>query len=395
MSMDENTQAAIDDALRQAAIEYRDERDRRERANGKAKPKYGCQAESLLPLIDIARDPIPPRDWAVRDRIPARNVSLLSGEGAVGKSILLLQLSASTVLARDWLGTMPEPGPVMYLSCEDDEAEVCRRLEAIALHYDSSRAEMKRNGLHVYDFVGKDAVLGQLDRNDRILATPLLKDFKGQATVVRPKLIIIDTVADVFAGNENNRSQTRQFITLMRGLGIESGAAVILASHPSLTGISSDTGMSGSTAWHNGPRARGYFKKAAETEDDDLRVLEWRKNNYGPVGETILLRWKSGVYVPEPRIGSLEMAAAERKEEELFLTLLAQFSKNGRNVSDKAGTSFAPALFAKEAEAKAAKVSKDTFTAAMGRLFAANKLHVEQYGYPSRGTFRIAVGPKP
>ena len=84
-----------------------------------------------LPIIDIARDPIPPRDWAVRDRIPARNVSLLSGEGAIGKSILLLQLAASTVLARDWIG-MPEPGPVMYLSCEDDEAEVRRRLEAIA-----------------------------------------------------------------------------------------------------------------------------------------------------------------------------------------------------------------------------------------------------------------------
>jgi hypothetical protein len=42
-----------------------------------------------LRYTDITRDPIPPREWAVPDRIPARN---LSGEGAVGKSILLLQL---------------------------------------------------------------------------------------------------------------------------------------------------------------------------------------------------------------------------------------------------------------------------------------------------------------
>jgi RecA-family ATPase len=327
--------------------------------------------------------------------IPARNVSLLSGEGAVGKSTLLLQLSASTVLARDWIGVLPEPGPVMYLGCEDDDPETRRRLEAIAEYYKSSRAEMKGNGLRVLDFVGKDAILGQPNRYDHIQPTPLFDQIKREAIAIRPKIFIVDTVADVFAGNENIRSQTRQFITLMRGLAIESGAAVILASHPSLTGISSDTGMSGSTAWHNGVRARGYFKQAEEVEDDDLRVLEWRKNNYGPVGETILLRWRNGVYVPEPSIGSLEMAAADRKTEELFLTLLAQFSKNGRNVSDKAGIAYAPALFAKEAEAKAAKVRKDALAAAMGRLFAANKLHMEQYGYQSRGTFRVAAGPKP
>ena len=75
--------------------------------------------------------------------------------------------------------------------------------------------------------------------------------------------------------------------------------------------------------------------------------------------------------------------------------LLRRFSKQGRNVSDKTGTSYAPALFAKEAEAKAAKVRKDALAAAMGRLFTANKLHMEPYGYPSRATFRIAVGQKP
>lgn len=30
----------------------------------------------------------PPREWAVLDRIPLRQVTLLSGEGAIGKSLL-------------------------------------------------------------------------------------------------------------------------------------------------------------------------------------------------------------------------------------------------------------------------------------------------------------------
>jgi len=372
--------------------------------NGNIVPFNGRQSPSGEPLekpstlptaIDVARDPIPPRDWAVRDRIPARNVSLLSGEGAIGKSILLLQLAASTVLARDWLGTVPEPGAVMYLSCEDDDAEIRRRLEAIASHYHCSRGDMMKSGLHVFDFVGKDAVLGQLDRSDRILPTPLFQQIKAEAIRIQPKLVIIDTVADVFAGNENNRSHTRQFIGQMRGLAVESRAAVVMASHPSLTGISSDSGMSGSTAWHNGPRARGYFKKAPDVEDNDLRVLEWKKNNYGPTGENILLRWRNGVYVPEPGAGSLEQLAADAKAENLFLDLLARFNNQDRNVNDKTGPTFAPTLFAQEAEAKAARVGKKALADAMRRLFASNRVHLETYGKPSRQFKRLVPGVAP
>jgi hypothetical protein len=116
------------------------------------------------------------------------------------------------------------------------------------------------------------------------------------------------------------------------------------------------------------------------------------KNNYGPV----LLRWKNGVFVPVAAEGSLEKAAAERRAEVLFLNLLDRFNgRQGRNVSDKVGPSYAPALFSKEQEAKTNRVGKDMFASVMARLFSARKIHVEPYGYPSRGTFRIAAGQKP
>src|SRR4029450_3605556 len=47
----------------------------------------------------------PEREWAVRDRFPLRNVALLSGEGSTGKSILLMQLGAAHVLAKDLVQT--------------------------------------------------------------------------------------------------------------------------------------------------------------------------------------------------------------------------------------------------------------------------------------------------
>jgi hypothetical protein len=78
-------------------------------------------------------------------------------------------------------------------------------------------------------------------------------------------------------------------------------------------------------------------------DDPTLRILEWRKNNYGPLSEKIFLRWRAGVYVPEPRAGSFEQMAEDAKVENLFLDLLHRFTKQGRNVTDKKGTSYAPA----------------------------------------------------
>jgi RecA-family ATPase len=199
------------------------------------------------------REP-PPREWAVRDRFPLRNVGLISGEGAVGKSTLLMQQGVAHILAKDWLETLPEPGPFFYVNAEDEEAELHRRFAAIAAHYGASLSDLK-NHLHVLALAGKDAVLGHPDRNGLIKATPLFHKITEAARDIRPKLIGLDTSADIFAGNENDRSQVRQFVGLLRSLAIAANAAVIVAAHPSLTGINTGTGLSGSTAWHNSVRA--------------------------------------------------------------------------------------------------------------------------------------------
>jgi RecA-family ATPase len=193
-----------------------------------------------------------------------------------------MQLSGAVVLGKDWIGTLPEPGPVLYLSCEEDDDEVCRRMEAVAWHLGSSRKDMIERGLRFLSFAGKDAILAQPDRVGIMRPTPLFERVRRDALALRPKLIVLDTVADIFGGKENERGQTRQFITMQRGLAIDTGSAVVMAAHPSLTGIATDSGISGSTGWHNGVRARMYFKPAPG-DDTSLRVLEVKKNNYGPV----------------------------------------------------------------------------------------------------------------
>src|SRR5260370_18998949 len=68
--------------------------------------------------------------WLVTNRIPAGKVSLLSGDGATGKTTIALQLAVAVAVASpDWLGSAIEtPGPVIFVSAEEDEDEIQRRL---------------------------------------------------------------------------------------------------------------------------------------------------------------------------------------------------------------------------------------------------------------------------
>ena len=362
------------------------------------KPDGGGTADEPLAFIDMSnwdsQRPVP-RLWSVRERIPLRQPSLLSGEGGTGKTVLGLMLLIAQVLGRDWIGMLPELGPAIYFGCEDDADEIHRRVADIAAHYRVTFADLIAGGLHLLSFAGKDAILGAVSRAGIIEPTALFHRINTAVCEIEPKTVVIDTSADVFAGNENDRAQVRQFVGLLRRLGIDGNCAVVLCSHPSLTGINTGTGLSGSTGWHNSVRARMFFKTATtdqgEEPDPELRELLFMKNNYGPVGARVLLRWRNGVFVPEPGQGTIEKAVAERRAEELFLKLLDRFGA----VTNKKGTSYAPALFAEEPEAKATKVSKSALADAMGRLFAANKLHLEAYDYPCRKRFRIVAGPKP
>ncbi len=197
----------------------------------------------------------------------------------------------------------------------------------------------------------------------------------------------------MYGGNENDRSQVRQFIGLLRGLAIAANAGALLASHPSLSGINTDSGLSGSTGWHNSVRSRLYFKAAKAAEGDkanpDLRELEVRKNNYGPSGEVIRMVWRNGVFVPVSQPSSLDRMAAEQEAEQVFLNLLNRFERQGQHVSPHPASprNYAPTLFAKHKEANG--TGARAFADAMQRLLDAGTLRIEPFGPPSKQRSRL------
>ena len=90
--------------------------------------------------------------------MPHRNVTLLSGDGGIGKSVLVLNLFAHIAARMDWLGFKTMQGPVLYVGAEDDNDEIERRLESIRQGLGVDWGELC--DLHYLSLAGEDALLG-------------------------------------------------------------------------------------------------------------------------------------------------------------------------------------------------------------------------------------------
>jgi RecA-family ATPase len=342
------------------------------------------------------REPVPEREWAIRDRVPLKQAGLFSGEGGTGKSIIELMKDVAHVAGKDWLGSMPEPGPAFYLGAEDDENEIHIRLAAIAKHYNIAFEELIQRGMYVLPLLGQDATLCAVTKGGSIEVTALYKQIYEAAGDIKPKNISIDTLSRAFSGNEIDRVQVYAFAMHMQALAMVARGSVTVLSHPSLAGISSGSGISGSTAWHGAFRFRQYLKgaktDAGEQPDNDLRELEFKKNQYGPRSESLVLRYQRGLFLPEAGVSSLDKAARTAKAEELFIELLRRLSGEKRNVSNKpTAQNYAPTEFAKEVEAKKYRLKKPEFEQAMRDMFKAGKISIEEYGRPSRPYSKLIV----
>ncbi len=304
---------------------------------------YGEPLREIPPFVRFSPtkwqdEAVPPRQWIIEGILARGSVTLLTGDGGVGKSLLAQQLQTAAALGGEyWAGIrLPEdPIPSVALYCEDDEDELHRRQAPINQTYGIEMSAL--SGVHMSSGVGKDNILANFSRDDLITPTPL---FEQLTTVIREsgaQLVIIDTAADTFGGNENIRAQVRSFINLLRRWPMEFNGGLILTAHPSNFGITQGTGISGSTAWNNSVRARVYLTKPkddleqyGEDEDTNERVLKVMKSNYGPSGHQIRLRWEHGVFAPIATGGRSQLEKLEIND--LFLRELSNLMEDGVQV---------------------------------------------------------------
>jgi RecA-family ATPase len=341
-------------------------------------------ALKIFSADDLVKTAAPERRWLVPDMIPQGRVTLLYGNGGDGKSLLELQLAIAVAPGTDWIGRMPQQGRALLVSAEDDVDDIHRRLDGII----AGRADLNigdLSNLKMIDLTGQDAILAFPDNRGGFLKpAPLFAEIERFVDEHRPIMLGIDTLADVYGGDENIRAQARQFIGLLTGLAIRYDMAIVILAHPSLSGMTSGRGTSGNTAWSNSVRSRLYLAPVDAPEgskpDPALRRLMLMKSNYGPAGESISLRWDRGRFVVVGEDWKTSLSSLEI--DQLFLNLLEQFTREGRNVTAKKGTSYAPNEFAGHVDARG--VGKQEFRLAMDRLLGARRIENVEEGAPSR-----------
>lgn len=326
--------------------------------------------------------PIPERRWLVRDWIPEGQVTMVYGDGGVGKTLAVQQLMTAAALGRGWLGLPVTPCKVFGLFCEDDEEELHRRQALINQSYDCSFADLESNMCWM-SMVGVDTGLADFTQYGDPQPASAYHRLVTTAINFGAGLVVIDSLQNVYSGNENIRPLTVWFVRLLQDLAQGIAGSVVITAHPSLSGLSSGSGMSGSTSWNNACRSRLYLHRPDKdvAADETERILTRKKANYAGAGDSLTLNWRDGVLVANPPPDGVFAGMEGRNAERVFLDQLAALTIEGRHLSENSHSgNYAPKLFAKRPDREG--FNRPDFAKAMERLFVDSRIRVEPYGRP-------------
>ena len=213
---------------------------------------------SIEPLkgaeIDWSTEP-PPRRWLVDQAIPFGRVATIYGDGAIGKSRMLLQLALAVICDEDGpmlprdrevgpdveVPLVLEHGPVVIVTWEDEIDEFRRRM-AFARNAGVVPAGVTAEVLHQrLQVINMRAIGGPLwapRRNGSLhISTEgtwteaglrLLALMKQQ----RPALLTIDPLAAAYACSENSRALVRRFVCSLDAAAEACGVTTLICGHP-------------------------------------------------------------------------------------------------------------------------------------------------------------------
>lgn len=350
-------------------------------ANGK--PVFDGETLASLPyfhLVDhFQGEPVPVRPWCVEGLILDRQVTSLYGDGGTGKSLLALDIAAGCALGTDVLGIPVARRKVLLVSCEDDRDEIHRRLGPI----------VRKRGVDFADFEGRFAFLDRagedstfitFDKAGKAKRTAFYENVRRTALNFGAQLIVVDTAADTFGGNEIVRAEVVAFVKNLRQLAMETNGAVLLLAHPSLAGMKDGHGFSGSTAWRGSVRSMMTFEFDGEDgADRDRRILTLRKANHARAGLTIGLQYEAGVFVPlAPAVSGMDMFS-DAEDEERFLDKLRGLLDLGLCPSaSKNRPEYAPQLMKQTFPKELTAITTGRLEAAQRRLFEQGRIQVKK-----------------
>ena len=276
--------------------------------------------------------PPPPRRWLVKDWLPAGRVTLLAGQGGIGKSRLALQLAAGIASggrgldeanraswAGSWietpspetlkLGNATEPGgsPTVYASWEDELEEFWSRLSELSGSAAPWVTPERLSRLHIADMAGHGPLWGPRADGGRHTdtlgeTTAAGHELRRLCEEVGARLLIVDPSAAAYGSNENNRALVRAFVSDLDAWARDNNCAALILSHPPKWAAD----YSGSTDWEAsvrsmwtlrkegvGPAPKGKGKGVPDSQPSGWQLAR-PKANYGPPVKPLQLDWDTG-----------------------------------------------------------------------------------------------------
>ena len=313
----------------------------------------------------------PERDWVIPHWLGCGYVTLLAGPGGVGKSLLAQQIASHIATGTPFIEPIPKARKVLVWAGEDDHDEVWRRQMNIA--------EVMGKDLTAYDdliiesFAGRSCTLVETVFGT-IQPTKLIDELAEQVADYGAEVIVLDNIARLFGGNENERHHVTTFVNLVAGAcNRYRPTAIVLLGHPAK---SEGSEWAGSTAWEAAVRSRWYFgRNLPDAKDDEqgepdpnIRHLARRKSNYSAL-DAVQLRYdpiRHTFAVDAPK-AVMERSMHPGRAEMLVLDAIQQLAKAGISTSDeKRNPAFLPRVMVDRKMAK--RTDTPALTDALYRL---------------------------
>jgi hypothetical protein len=255
--------------------------------------------EPAKPLVTINPrltwcEPAPPRSWIVPGWFPRGYVTGFYGDGGIGKTLAAQLLMTCVAIGSPWFGIEVEHGRALGVFCEDDVDELQRRQEAINHSLGITMGDLENSASSL-------ASVRTMRWSSSAPRGASLTRFHGDLTATaagfNTDLLVLDTAADLYPDNENDRSKVRWFLQAGTGsIARDVGCGVSLLAHPSAAGLANGSGSGGSTAWNNTVRSRIYLRRdEGDGADPNTRILSRKKSNYAGLDGELRLVWRDGV----------------------------------------------------------------------------------------------------
>jgi hypothetical protein len=219
----------------------------------------------------LESDPPPAREWIWDKWLPRGTVVALFGRGGIGKSLLVQQLATHVAHGVKLGGNDVVKSAVLGYFCEDDNEELRRRQISIASELFIDPASM--TNLFLEGRAGKPNTLLTFQQDKTARPTPLMKQIRDECSSYKPSLLILDNVAQMYAGLENDRYQVTAFCNELTGIARAHNLCVLLLGH---VAKAEGSEYSGSTAWEAAVRTRLWLDRT----ESGLLQLHRKKANY-------------------------------------------------------------------------------------------------------------------